>query len=82
LLADAEAELTARQNLFLASVSLIEATGGGWDTTLLPTQIQLQKDFTLLPRLESQPSQDSVLPNDVLVPPPLVPPPAPLPPPQ
>ena len=59
LLADAEAELTARQNLFLASVSLIEATGGGWDTTLLPTQIQLQKDFTLLPRLESQPSPDS-----------------------
>jgi NodT family efflux transporter outer membrane factor (OMF) lipoprotein len=81
LLADAEAELTARQNLFLASVSLIEATGGGWDTTLLPTQIQLQKDFTLLPQLESQPSQDSVLPNDVLVPPPLAPPPAPLPPP-
>jgi hypothetical protein len=79
LLADAEAELTARQNLFLASVSLIEATGGGWDTTLLPTQVQLQKDFTLLPRLESQPSQDRVLPNDVLVPPPLSPTPLPLP---
>jgi NodT family efflux transporter outer membrane factor (OMF) lipoprotein len=29
LLADEEAELTARQNLFLASVSLIEALGGG-----------------------------------------------------
>jgi hypothetical protein len=48
---------------------------------LLPTQIQLQKDFTLLPRLESQPSPDSVIPSDVLVPPPLSPTPAPLPPP-
>jgi NodT family efflux transporter outer membrane factor (OMF) lipoprotein len=75
LLADAEAELTARQNLFLASVSLIEALGGGWDTTLLPTPTQLLKDFTLLPRLESQPS-DSTIPTDVLVPPPLSPPPA------
>jgi NodT family efflux transporter outer membrane factor (OMF) lipoprotein len=77
LLADAEAELTARQNLFLASVSLIEALGGGWDTTLLPTPTQLLKDFTLLPRLESQPSPDSAIPTDVLVPPPLSPPPAP-----
>ena len=32
LLADQEAELTARQNLFLASVSLMEALGGGWDS--------------------------------------------------
>jgi NodT family efflux transporter outer membrane factor (OMF) lipoprotein len=76
LLADAEAELTARQNLFLASVSLIEALGGGWDTALLPTQTQLQKDFTLSPQLESQPSPDSTIPTDVLVPPPLAPPPA------
>ena len=53
LLADQESELTIRQNLFLASVSLIQALGGGWDTTLLPTQPQLQKDFSLLPQLES-----------------------------
>ncbi len=53
LLADEEAELTVRQNLFLASVSLIEALGGGWDTTLLPTQVQLQKGFSLVPKLES-----------------------------
>jgi NodT family efflux transporter outer membrane factor (OMF) lipoprotein len=53
LLADEEAELTARQNLFLASVSLIEALGGGWDTTLLPDQLQLQKDFSVVPQLES-----------------------------
>jgi NodT family efflux transporter outer membrane factor (OMF) lipoprotein len=55
LLADQEAELTARQNLFLASVSLIEALGGGWDTQLLPTQLQLKKDFSLLQQLESAP---------------------------
>ena len=51
LLADEEAELTARQNLFLASVSLIEALGGGWDTRLLPTKNEMEKDFSLLPQL-------------------------------
>ena len=51
LLADEEAELTIRQDLFLASVSLIEALGGGWDTTLLPTQTEMVKDFSLLPQL-------------------------------
>ncbi len=51
LLGDEEAELTARQNLFLASVSLIEALGGGWDATMLPTASELQKGFTLLPQL-------------------------------
>jgi NodT family efflux transporter outer membrane factor (OMF) lipoprotein len=76
LLTDQEAELTARQNLFLASVNLIVALGGGWDTVLLPTQVQLQKDFTLLPQLESQPSPAEAIPTDILVPPPLAPPPA------
>jgi NodT family efflux transporter outer membrane factor (OMF) lipoprotein len=76
LLADEEAELTARQDLFLASVALIEALGGGWDSMLLPTPIQLQKGFSFLPKYESQPSPDSSIPNDVLVPPPLSPPPA------
>jgi NodT family efflux transporter outer membrane factor (OMF) lipoprotein len=51
LLADEEAELTIRQNLFLASVALIEALGGGWDTNLLPTKRELEKDFSLLPQL-------------------------------
>jgi NodT family efflux transporter outer membrane factor (OMF) lipoprotein len=55
LLADQEAELTVRQDLFLASVSLIEALGGGWGTILLPTQAQLQKGFSLTPQLESTP---------------------------
>ena len=76
LLADQEAELMARQNLFLASVNLIVALGGGWDTVLLPTQVQLQRDFSLLPQLESQPSPVETIPTDVLVPPPLAPPPA------
>ncbi len=52
LLSDQQAELTARQNLFLASVSLIEALGGGWDTTLLPTQSQLQAGFSLVQQIE------------------------------
>jgi NodT family efflux transporter outer membrane factor (OMF) lipoprotein len=51
LLSDEEAELTVRQNLFLASVNLIDALGGGWDTNLLPTQKDLVKDFSLLPQL-------------------------------
>jgi NodT family efflux transporter outer membrane factor (OMF) lipoprotein len=55
LLADEEAELTVRQNLFLASVSLIEALGGGWDKTELPTEVQLQKGFSFLPKLPPSP---------------------------
>jgi NodT family efflux transporter outer membrane factor (OMF) lipoprotein len=51
LLADQEAELTIRQNLFLASVTLIEDLGGGWDATLLPTKKELEKDISLLPQL-------------------------------
>jgi NodT family efflux transporter outer membrane factor (OMF) lipoprotein len=51
LLGDEETELTARQNLFLASVTLIEDLGGTWDTTLLPTQKELQASFSLLPQL-------------------------------
>ena len=73
LLSDEEAELSARQNLFLASVALIEALGGGWDATLLPTPVQLQKGFSLTPQLESSPSPDGPIPSDVLVPPPLSP---------
>jgi outer membrane protein TolC len=51
LLGDEEAELAVRQNLFLSSVSLIEALGGGWDTNLLPMQKELVKGFSLLPQL-------------------------------
>jgi outer membrane protein TolC len=51
LLTDEESELTVRQNLYLASVALIEALGGGWDTSLLPTKKELEKDISLFPQL-------------------------------
>lgn len=51
LLADQETELTYRQNLFLASVTLIENLGGGWDNTLLPAKKELENDISLLPQL-------------------------------
>lgn len=54
LLADEETELTIRQDLFLASVTLIEDLGGGWDSTLLPTLKELQQSFSILPQLPSQ----------------------------
>ncbi len=64
MLADEEAELTIRQNLFLASVSLIEALGGGWDTLQVPTQAQLQKGFSLLQKLEPAPPVVESAPAD------------------
>ena len=51
LLGDEQTELTIRQDLFLASVALIEALGGGWDANLLPAQKELVKGFSLLPQL-------------------------------
>jgi NodT family efflux transporter outer membrane factor (OMF) lipoprotein len=64
LLSVEETALAVRQNLFLASVSLIVALGGGWDTTLLPTQVQLMKGFSLLPKLESAPPALEAAPSD------------------
>jgi NodT family efflux transporter outer membrane factor (OMF) lipoprotein len=54
LLGDEEAALTIRQNLFLASVALIEDLGGTWDSTLLPTQKELETSFSLLPQLPTK----------------------------
>ena len=51
LLSYEESELTIRQNLFLASVALIQDLGGGWDVNLLPTKKELEADFSLLPQL-------------------------------
>ena len=64
LLADQETELTYRQNLFLASVTLIENLGGGWDRTLLPTKKQLEKDFSVLPQLPPNGSGLRLLPPE------------------
>lgn len=54
LLGDEEAALTTRQDLFLASVTLIEDLGGSWDTTLLPSQKELQTSFSILPQLPTK----------------------------
>ncbi len=42
LLNDQESDLTIRQNRYLASVSLIEALGGGWSADLLPSRHDLE----------------------------------------
>lgn len=51
LLADEQSALTVRQNRFLATVALIEALGGGWDATLLPTSEALEHVNPIIPRL-------------------------------
>ena len=54
LLSSAQAALAIRQSLFVASVNLIEALGGGWDARLLPTEKELVKGFSLLPQLPQE----------------------------
>jgi NodT family efflux transporter outer membrane factor (OMF) lipoprotein len=54
LLGDEESALTTRQDLFLASVTLIEDLGGTWDSTLLPTQKELEQSFSILPQLPTR----------------------------
>lgn len=51
LLAAEQAALAARQNLFVASVNLIAALGGGWDLSQLPTEAELKNGFSLLPQI-------------------------------
>lgn len=53
LLSSEQSALAIRQSLFVASVNLIEALGGGWDVSLLPTEGELVKGFSLLPQLPS-----------------------------
>jgi len=43
LLADEQTEVTLREQRMTASVQLIEALGGGWDTSQLPSQKQVAK---------------------------------------
>ena len=46
--------MTIRQNLFLASVSLIEALGGGWDANLLPSKEELEQDIIAFPAASAE----------------------------
>lgn len=46
-----EAALATRQNMFVASVALVEALGGGWDASLLPSLDALSRVPTLTPPL-------------------------------
>jgi NodT family efflux transporter outer membrane factor (OMF) lipoprotein len=45
LLTDQEAALTVRQERFLATVTLIEDLGGGWDTGQLPSSLGLESRY-------------------------------------
>jgi NodT family efflux transporter outer membrane factor (OMF) lipoprotein len=46
-LADAETALNVRQNRLVASAALIEALGGGWDSTQLPSADKIENDMPL-----------------------------------
>jgi NodT family efflux transporter outer membrane factor (OMF) lipoprotein len=50
-LTDKETALSTRQSLFVASVALIEALGGGWDASLLPDLGGLSTVPTITPPL-------------------------------
>ena len=51
LLSAEQAALATRQNLFIASVALIEALGGGWDKSRLPTPSEVSTGVSIFPRL-------------------------------
>jgi hypothetical protein len=53
-LGDEQTALATRQDLFLDSVLLIQDLGGTWDTTLLPTQKELQSSISFWPQLPTQ----------------------------
>jgi len=49
LLTNEESALTVRQNRFLAAVALIQALGGGWDSEVLPSSLELETTNPLIP---------------------------------
>ena len=50
LFATEQSVLTTRQNLFVASVALIESLGGGWDRSKLPTPAQATPPISIFPQ--------------------------------
>ncbi|GBQ28651.1 secretion system type I outer membrane efflux pump lipoprotein NodT [Acetobacter estunensis NRIC 0472] len=48
-LSNAETVLSIQQNRVLASVNLVQALGGGWDASSLPSKNSMQKDNPFLP---------------------------------
>jgi NodT family efflux transporter outer membrane factor (OMF) lipoprotein len=50
LLTNSQAALAVRQSRFLAAVALIQALGGGWDASQLPSAVELEtRDFFIPP---------------------------------
>jgi outer membrane protein TolC len=43
LLSDQETALLVQENRIIASVALVQALGGGWDTSQLPSKYEIQK---------------------------------------
>jgi NodT family efflux transporter outer membrane factor (OMF) lipoprotein len=58
---NAETALTVRQNQLVASVALIQALGGGWDLSQLPSQEQIEADQPL--NFSPLPPEDTVGPS-------------------
>jgi outer membrane protein TolC len=50
LLSAEQSALLTRQNLFIASVALIEALGGGWDKSRLPTPAEVSTGISIFPQ--------------------------------
>jgi NodT family efflux transporter outer membrane factor (OMF) lipoprotein len=51
LLGDQETAVSIRQNRFVAAVALIQALGGGWDVSRLPSSAEIKDANPLIPRL-------------------------------
>jgi NodT family efflux transporter outer membrane factor (OMF) lipoprotein len=57
-LSDEQTALTIKQDRFVASVSLIEALGGGWDESQLPSTLQVETQVPI-PGIANPPDKDT-----------------------